>query len=207
VTVAEVERIGAPQIDPGDAHRAYKDYRRALKTERNAVVRAELAVLARSYRAIARGASLLDLHKVMGAAGLQPDTGFPRLAIGRADWKFAHVWLQSNGAATFTPDSSRWNSRRQASQVDLPPDTFGVDEIRAKFRGLSGRAEALTPMIPPAGRPAHDLSNYFILWDAVWKKEPPMDPLLLKHLGGPLYAILFAWDLTPLEQAVMRGRL
>jgi hypothetical protein len=48
---------------------------------------------------------------------------------------------------------------------------------------------------------------YHVLWDAVWTPEPPIDPLLLKHCGGSLYAIVAAWDLTPLEQAVMRGRI
>jgi hypothetical protein len=62
-------------------------------------------------------------------------------------------------------------------------------------------------MIPPSGLPVTGLSNYFILWDAVWVPAPPADPLLLKPLGGAIYAIVFAWDLTPLEQAVMRGRL
>jgi hypothetical protein len=31
--------------------------------------------------------------------------------------------------------------------------------------------------------------------------------MLLKHITGPLYAVLATWDLTPLEQAVLGQRL
>jgi hypothetical protein len=58
------------------------------------------------------------------------------------------------------------------------------------------------PLIPPRLRPAGDLSNYHILWEANWQ-APPTDPLLLRHLSGPLYAVLACWDLTPIERAVM----
>lgn len=39
-----------------------------------------------------------------------------------------------------------------------------------------------------------------------WQPVPPTDPLLLRHLHGDLYAVLAAWDLTPLERAVLAGR-
>jgi len=69
------------------------------------------------------------------------------------------------------------------------------------------RARALVPMIPPKFRPTAKLSNYHIMFEAVWKPVPPVDPFLLKHLGGTLYVVLAQWDLTPLEQAVLAGRL
>lgn len=43
--------------------------------------------------------------------------------------------------------------------------------------------------------------------EAQWRPVPPVDPFLLKHLGGTLYVVLAQWDLTPLEQAVLAGRL
>jgi hypothetical protein len=61
--------------------------------------------------------------------------------------------------------------------------------------------------VPPRLHPRGKLANYHILWDAVWTPAPPKDPLLLRHLAGQLYAIVGQWDLTPLEQAVLRGRL
>ena len=45
-----------------------------------------------------------------------------------------------------------------------------------------------------------------ILWEAEWETVP-RDPLLLRHLAGGLYAVMASWDLTPLERAVLKGRL
>ena len=44
-----------------------------------------------------------------------------------------------------------------------------------------------------------------LLWEPRWERRPrpPGDPALLKHLAGPLYAVLATWDLTPVEQAVL----
>lgn len=89
----------------------------------------------------------------------------------------------------------------------FPRDTFEPYLRSSRRQGWSESAQALVPMVPPALHPARHLRNYHIIWDAVWIKEPPRDPLLVKHLAGFLYAIVAAWDLTPLEQAVMRGRL
>lgn len=36
-------------------------------------------------------------------------------------------------------------------------------------------------------------------------KEAPVDPALLKHIGGDLYAVVATWDLTDLERAVLDG--
>jgi hypothetical protein len=66
-------------------------------------------------------------------------------------------------------------------------------------------ASAVVPIVPPQYRPKFKLSNYHILWEADWKRVP-VDPILLKHLGGSLYAVLASWDLTEIEQAVLRGR-
>jgi hypothetical protein len=40
-----------------------------------------------------------------------------------------------------------------------------------------------------------------------WEQLAPVDPLLLKHLGGPFYVVLAAWDLTDVERAVMTAGL
>lgn len=209
MTVAEIERIGSPEISRTDARQAFLEYRRVLKGERDTRAKGEYEALMKGYRAIAAGQQVIDLHKVMHAAGVQEQTGYPTLAIGRADWRDTHVTMSGEGQARFTGRSTSWTSQRMAGEVRLPIDTYDRELYRRwwKQSAWDGRAKALTPMIPPAGRPTHGLSNYYILWDAVWEPQPPTDPLLLKHLGGALYAILFAWDLTPLEQAVMRGRL
>lgn len=200
MTIKEIERIGSPQIDTYAARKAYLEYRNALRRDPAGAQAKDYEALARGYRAIAKGQQVLDLHKVMAAAGVQEATNLPKLAIGRADRPW--VWCRRNteGEAVFA-GREVWNvSDRSLDAVRLPRNTFPAS--RQSFGG-----KALTPMIPPSGLPTTGLSNYFILWDAVWTPAPPADPLLLKPLGGALYAIVFAWDLTPLEQAVMRGRL
>lgn len=209
MTVKEIERIGSPEISRGDARRAFLAYRNSVLAEHDAARRREHEILMRGYSAIARGKQVIDLVKAMRDAGLQDGTFLPKLAIVRADAAFCLLQMRDDGGATF--DWQEWRTRGHG--VSLPADTFsryveswqGAGATRP--RAWSPRARALTPMIPPHLRPAGSLQHYHILWDAVWTREPPKDPLLLRHLGGPLYAIVAAWDLTPLEQAVMRGRL
>jgi hypothetical protein len=67
--------------------------------------------------------------------------------------------------------------------------------------------KALIPAIPAHLRPADDLANYHILWEAKWEPTAPVDPLLLKRLTDNIYVILAQWDLTPIEQAILEDRL
>lgn len=199
MTVATIERIGSPEIPVEQARKEYIAYRRALQRDPRGKEAKDYAALMRGYRAIAKGQQVIDLHRVMTVAGLQDDTQFPKLAIGRADWAWCHCSVIYDGGARFMGRDHGW--RRQAGEVRVPQDTF------PRPKAFRNTKKAMTPIIPPSLRPVGDLSNFYILWDAVWQPAPPVDPLLLKHLGGALYAILAAWDLTPLEQAVMRGRL
>jgi hypothetical protein len=66
------------------------------------------------------------------------------------------------------------------------------------------------PSVPPQFRPTGALSDYHILFEAEWQRVPPVDPMLLKQIGhaeSPLFVVLAAWDLSPLEQAVLRAKL
>lgn len=209
MTVLEVERIGEAQFPAADAKQAMREYRRAMLQETNPRIRAELAALWRANRARAKGAEILDLFEVLKQTGLQPTTAmFPRLAICRANAEWCHVKMTDQGGAIFGPRQLSWNSRTSREfEVLAPTDTFA----RINRAWTAGKplyeGKAMVPMVPPAGRPAGGLAPYYILWDAVWEPAPPRDPFLLKHLGGALYTVVFHWNLSPLEQAVMRGRL
>lgn len=213
-----------------EGRRRFLEYRQILRESAGKgddATRDADALLMRSYREIARGRAVLDLAAVMRAAGLVPGQWYPKLAICRADAPYCHVRMRINGGATFSPAraSKRWGGREvetaKARTIVLAPGTFPTYEHRlnpqigyvripdpgAPARAWSETAEALVPTIPPAFRPPFKLSGYCLLWEAVWSPAPPVDPLLLKPLGGNLYAVLAQWDLSPLERAVLTGRL
>jgi hypothetical protein len=73
--------------------------------------------------------------------------------------------------------------------------------------GFEEQGKAQVPMIPPRHKPAGHLRAYRVLFEAVWERRPPVDPMLLRHVGGPFYVVVAQWDLSPLEQAVLRARL
>ena len=218
MTVAEIERIGSPEIARHDARRAFVDYRKAVHTEKNPARRREYEGLMRGYRAIAAGKQVIDLLQTMKAAGIQPDTLYPRLAIARADCSMVRVRMVGDGAATFYGDPPQFGRVPKSRTVQLPKETlvqFRLDwqngpsrrYWEGQWRTWSPEATAVVPIVPASLHPGPALSNYHTLWDAVWTPEPPRDPLLLKHLSGSLYAIVAHWDLSPLERAVLAGRL
>lgn len=150
-----------------------------------------------AYRAIAQGKAILDIGDVMRKAGVFPQTNLPKLAVCRAD--VAWCWfIRRNGAYWFT-SRQEYGARRPWATVEVPDETFPSSTRQAYA------SRARVPFIPPQYRPKHDLRNYHILWEAEWQRAMPVDPLLLKHIGGPFFTVLACWDLTPLEQAVMRG--
>jgi len=46
---------------------------------------------------------------------------------------------------------------------------------------------------------------HFLLWEAEWMTVPS-DPILLRHFGRNLYAVMAQSDLTPVGQAILRAR-
>ena len=160
---------------------------------------------ARGYEALARGLVLIDLATVMRDAGLDAE-GLPRLAIGRADAKSVKFEAQrSTGGGEFY-ELARNGMRHAKRTTTLPPRTWN---FAASNQGTCyWRRIAYAPSIPPEHRPAPSrLADHHVLWEAVWEPTPPVDPFLLKHLAGTLYVVLAQWDLTELEQAVLRGRI
>jgi hypothetical protein len=192
-------------MDPKAAALAFKDYRTAVKLATDDRRRREDEQVMRAYKAASKGLQVLDLHEVMKATGLNAQF-YPKLAICRAHMERCRVWMGSEGTAIFH-DPERQAHLRSRNRTILPADTFGRWTYSDRPHRWQTTAVAMVPTIPPALRPKHALSGYFILWEAVWQPAPPVDPLLLKHLGGALYAVLAAWDLSAIERAVLRGRL
>lgn len=187
-------------MDREAARLAFHAYRDAVKKNRKDRRLSEDVATMNAFGAAAKGQAVLDLYSVLKSAGVQA-SGYPNLAIMRADQPWCFVEMDNNGSARFAYEE--WLPTRvdRTKVITAPAETFPRRE-----KWLS-RRRAMVPTIPPHLMPKHALSNYHILWEAVWEPAPPTDPLLLKHLGGALYAVLAAWDLTPIERAVLRSRL
>lgn len=217
-------------MDRNEARQRFLEYRRALREARHDELRAEDEQIMRAYREAAKGAQLIRLNDVLKAGGVQTTevaetqwnadrrrterTGrmlvaqLPKLAVARAD--VTEVFCRGigmSGSVRFDYDRQWRPDHHTRHRFDVASGTFDVPALAA------GRwpqeMVAMAPTIPPALRPKHHLRNYHLLWEAEWKKPsrpaPPVDPALLQHVGGDLYAVLAVWDLTPLERAVLAG--
>ena len=197
-----------------EAKQAYLDYRRAVRAAKTAATNSEDAQIARCYKALSEERQIINIMDAFARAGEDKD-GLPRLAITRADSQ--RILLARNwgaGSCDMYPAElgGYYQNRPYEGQVF---QFTSLSERESPFRRPSwdrkttvavNRFTALVPNIPPRLRPPHDLKNYHLLWEAKWDIErprSPRDPALLKHLGGPLYAVLATWDLTPVEQAVL----
>jgi hypothetical protein len=184
---------------------------RMLKSERTRLEREDEELMA-AYKALANNQRVISLPQVMKAAGVQPNTHLPALALAGAAWKDCFFQVDS-GAAFYSEE--RWIPWRQRaaggtavirlSRQVFPAET--TDESwRANYKMPGYPVKAIVPSIPPPLRP-NNVEKYFILWDAVWTPAPPVDPLLLKRIGRDIFVVVAQWDLTPLERSVLEGRL
>ena len=185
-----------------EARQAFREYRHAIRSAKTAAVNSEDAQIARCYKALAEGRQVINIMEAFEQAG-EDDRGLPRLAIARADCAKVAVqrrrWDEGQleiGPAELLETERRWNANVEGRVFQFP---CSILEKRMQ------EMYAIVPNIPPALRPPHSLQNYHLLWEPRWehRPRPPGDPALLKHLGGPLYAVLATWDLTPVEQAVL----
>jgi hypothetical protein len=188
-----------------EAKAKYHDYRTALAGREPTADDRGILI---GYQALAKGRVLLSLHDVFRGCTLD-DRGRPRLAVARAHWQWCH--LESKRIRTpagvyanrwlFVQNTRYlWGNGRMGAVVAPLPDNSPVKPTERQWR-------AMVPLIPPNLRPTETaLRNYHVLWEAEWEAVPT-DPMLLRHLHGSLYAVLAVWDLTPLERAVLAGRL
>jgi hypothetical protein len=186
------------KVDYLAARTAYEAYRAAVKEKR---ATKDDETLFRAYRAMMRGRAVVDVGLAIANAGyeLYENRALPKLAIGRADWDFVHC-SRPRTHFRFSSRQGNWG-RRPKGEVDV---------LMPAAPNINGDGKAQLPLIPPQHRPGGDLSRYHILFEATWQRTPPdPDPLLLERIGtdGLLFVVLAAWDLTPLEQAVLRARL
>jgi len=203
--------VATIQMDKTAAREAFKEYQAAVRADRvnvRKVWKVEDIALMQAYKHLARGTAVIDLQAAMTQAGAKLFPGcpipLPCLAIVRSDAPECFLQLNSDGGGNFL--SGRW-ARGRRNTVTFPAETFPRAVDRSVFWHHNNQS-TMTPLIPPTLRPKHNLANYRTLWEVEqWKPEPPRDPMLLKPLGGMLYAVLATWDLTEMERAVLRGRI
>lgn len=180
-------------MDQGEAEIAFQEYRAAWMAERNRID----GELMRGYKALAEGKTLINLTEAIKTGGVN-EIGLPNLAIARADEAQIEMWCDTNGSVNFSPQ--RWGSVRSEDRVfEFPAGTL----TGAKY---ADGWHALLPFIPPQYRPPLKMNNYHLLWEATWQRQPRSqrrDPMLLRRISGDLFAVVAAWDLTPLEKLVL----
>jgi hypothetical protein len=186
------------------AKHEYARYRTAVRERYGslAAAREADAALVRAYRALAKGQRVIDVVAALGATGLNSDE-LPVLAICRADAKWCACNVRKSGSAIFKEEGDGWDDwthRKTKGDVSVPVGTFPELDSWGGKRGRS-----MVPEVPIHLHPEHGLGGYHILWEATWEPIPPGDPLLLKRLSADLFAVLAQWDLSPIEQAVLRG--
>lgn len=184
-----------------EARRHLKSYRAALHKKADA----EYEAIATAYQTLAQGKAVLNLADAFGQAPVD-DKGRPRLCIARADQRQARIyasgWPEANGIVCTTLVGWRRGRAPNMAQISI-----AVPGLRRFPEGY-----ALVPIVPPAVKKHYALRTTAVLWeveqwaDRAIGAQPDRDPMLLRHLGGDLWAVLGAWDLTDVERAVMRGR-
>lgn len=192
-----VATITVPEEKARDYFEQYRDSVREARHEERVE---EDRMMMRAFKAADQGLPLLHLTESMRIAG-QDDEGRPRLAIARAHVEWAYLRRENDGAFQISED--RW----PAPNARFSIRRFPTGTLPEGSWIPSGRWRAMVPNIPPKLRPKFKLGNYHVLWEAEWLRDvevrAPRDPFLLKWLGGELYAVLAAWDLTEIERAVL----
>ncbi len=210
--------IAHREVRQAEAERKVQEGGKVFRQGRKdiSLIEREDEVLRDTYRAMALGQRVLNLGSVLRTAGLNRKK-LPVLAVGRADWKDVFLTYQNFHGQQFLFSKNRHTSRNyrkdewEDGALSFSHMTFGSELSNEKWRDDNNYsrlpAKAMVPSVPAWLRPAGDLSDFHILWEAEWEVAPPVDPLLLKHISGPMYAVLAQWDLTGVERAVLEGRI
>lgn len=183
----------------------YQDYLGAVKTRKEKYVKE----LKQVYYHLSKGNKVLDIYEVFKKSGVN-EMGEPKLAIARADGRIIEFHKMELGAG-------RFEGRTTAYDVDLPSRTFpnwkrkllpNRWNDRKTLQIVRQEISTKVPIVPAHLLPDGELENYFVLWEvSEWNPMPVYkDPFLLKRINANAFVVLAEWDLTPVEQAIIRGR-
>jgi hypothetical protein len=181
------------------------------------LIEKEDETLMESYHAMAQGMRLINVSSVLHEAGLDKVKQLPVLALAGAHWKHCHLtWYAYYNTFQFSPESWGATTRHRDRELTDGCSEYPLRIFTANLQNQEWRkshdlpqlpVKAVVPSIPAHLRPAGDLYGYHILFEAVWEHAPPVDPILLKHVHGHMYAVLAQWNLTDVERSVLEGRI
>jgi len=206
VDKGELERIKKISLPKEQAKEEWRKYNKILKERQDKF----LKVMKESMYHIKEGRNLIDVYEAIGKAGLN-EKKEPRLAISRADLREIIFRKTDEGSGSFNMNGT---INGYKDDVGLPQKTFDIHWKREdgaeenSWRIDKKILKTKVPIIPIQLVPEGKLENYYILWEVKeWEELPEAkkDPFLLKRVSENLFAILGAWEVTELEQAVIRG--
>jgi hypothetical protein len=182
----KVERL---KMDPEKARELWRKYQAHVAGQTKADQ--EIAAV---YKRLAQRRTVIRALESIRAAGVD-ERGYPRLAIARADETRISVRVGQNTTEwEFTPGYPI----RAASRVVTVSGVPAAKESR--------RITSAVPLVPVHVRPKRGLQNYHVLFEADWIAYP-IDPYLLRRFGSDAWLVVAAWDLSPVERAVMANRV
>lgn len=181
----DVQKLSMDKDQARDLYRVYQENRAGMTKD-------DVAIAA-IYKRIAQGKLVVRALASITAAGINP-AGQPKLAIARADEREIDctIW---NDTCRFEPRMGYTRSRDRNFQVPVPG-----------LRSTTPDCRAVVPLIPVHLRPRKAIEKYHVLWEADWNQYP-VDPYLLRRFGEDAWLVVAAWDLTPVERAVMSSKL
>lgn len=201
-----------PDMSRGAARQAFLEYRHAVqesidkeasyslgRIERERLERqreADEAIMA-GYKQLAMGKQVISVRDTISSGGLDT-SGRPKIAVANAAIERVRVRVYQEGGVKFD-DPNRFHNARSAARIEFPDRTFPGDQARP-WDGKGGTA--IVPSIPPHLRPTISIDKFWVLFEAEYLK-PPVDPALLRPIGGGLAVVVATWNLTTLEQAVL----
>lgn len=191
------------EMPVGKAEEKYKEYLEAVKTRKEKY----LEDLKKVYFNLKQGKTVIDLFECMKKAGVN-EFGEPRLAVSIAGKDTVKFRKLDQGSGTF--HNGEWPGYK--IDVQLPSNIF-PDWKRAEGTGwqpiLRDRLKTGVPIVPAHLLPNGNLDQYYILWEVQdWDEDVPArkDPFLLRRISLNLFAVFSEWEVTRLEQSVVRGR-
>lgn len=159
----------------------------------------EKAVMA-AHDALSQDRVLVDVAQTIKAHTSAGD--WPKITVGHLTDKF--VWCRH-----FRNGQYELRNGRRGGHVfhEYHGDT---PYSHMEHAWLQRRADV--PKLPPELERTVDKSrsDLVLLWEPEWVAEehapiprPVLDPALLEHVSGSLYAVVAVWDLSPIEAAAL----